>query len=199
MVDEVLRADFLLAACSAPGPLLQAESLLPRWQERGGRPLIAVDLSVPRVIDPGIAALDGVTLYDLDTLSDLLRAHCVRRAESAKQVEELISREVEEFCRWWQEREAIAPLLTALTGRCEEIRSQVVERSLKFLHPGDTEPLTRFSQSLVAKLIDLPLRQIKTWNPETPEGRLRFEVVRELFGLQAEGEGYRGQISREEG
>lgn len=193
LVKEVLGADFVLAACSAPELLLHRQSLARSWGGRSGRPLTAVDLSVPRVIDPGIVSLPGVILWDLDALNDVLRADAARRESAVRWVEELIAHEVEEFCRWRQERESVGPSLAALTGRCEAIRREAVERNLKFLDQSDPQQIARFSQSLVAKLIDRPLRQIRTWNPETPEGQFRLEVTRELFGLEEEGEGWAQQ------
>jgi glutamyl-tRNA reductase len=199
LADEVLAADFLVAACAAPAPLLRGAGLAPRWARRRGRCLVAVDLSVPRVIDPDVASLEAVSLWDLDALDGLLRGELDRRKDAVRQVEALIRHEIEAFWRWYAGRGSVAPLLAALVARCEAIRCQAVERNVRFLGASDPARVERFTQSLVAKLIDRPMRQIQTWDATTPEGLLRLEIVKELFGVEEEGEGSIGDLFEEVG
>jgi glutamyl-tRNA reductase len=181
LADVLADADFLVAACAAPTHLVTAATLRDRCQS--ARALVAVDLSVPRVIDPAVGGMAAVTVYDLDTLDRMLEAHRSRRVEALGVVEALVAAETDSFLRWCRERAEVSPLLARLTSHCDAVRRQVTERNAKFL--GETEPgrADRFAQTLVAKLLDRPLRQIRSWDPDTVEGRHRLEVVRELFGL----------------
>jgi glutamyl-tRNA reductase len=188
LLDAVAATDFVLAACTAPGHLVTAAALaLARQERRHQQPLVAVDLSVPRVIDPALGSLDGVTVHDLDALDRLLESHRTRRSDAVHAVKALVVEEAGAFLRWCREREAVSPLLTLLTTHCDTVRRQVVERNAKFLAGAEADQVDRLARSLIAKLLDRPFRQIKSWDPDTPEGRARLEVVRELFGLDEEG------------
>jgi glutamyl-tRNA reductase len=181
LADVLADADFLVAACAAPAHLVTAATL--RNRRQSARALVAVDLSVPRVIDPAAGEMAAVTVYDLDALDRMLEAHRSRRVEALGVVDALVASETDSFLRWCRERAELSPLLARLTSHCDAVRRQVTERNAKFL--GGIEPgrADRFAQSLVAKLLDRPLRQIRSWDRDTVEGRHRLEVVRELFGL----------------
>ena len=94
---ELEKADMVIASTSSPHALVGAEELALVTEARGGRPLLLLDLAVPRDIDPGCAALPGVTLVDVDGLqARVARTHVERRME-ARRAEAVVEEEIQAF------------------------------------------------------------------------------------------------------
>ena len=120
MPDELAKADIVVASTSSPHHLLGAEELALVMPERAGRPLLLIDLAVPRDIDPACAELPGVTLYDVDDLQRQVARHQrVRRAE-ARRAEGIVEEEIQSFAGWLGSLE-VMPTLTALRTRGDEV------------------------------------------------------------------------------
>src|SRR5205085_2818230 len=94
------RANILVAATASPHLLLEAAELAEVMALRGGRPMLLIDLAVPRDIDAGCGELPGVTLYDIDDLQAVIaRNRKVRQAE-ARKAEGIIEEEIQHFAAW---------------------------------------------------------------------------------------------------
>ena len=118
--DELSRADIVVASTSSPHLILGAEELAMVMPERAGRPLLLIDLAVPRDIDPACAELPGVTLSDIDDLQRQVdRQQLVRRAE-ARKAEGIVEEEIQTFAGWLGSLE-VMPTLAALRTRGDEV------------------------------------------------------------------------------
>ncbi len=92
--------DILICSTAAPHTVLNREKLAPMIRERAGRPLFVIDLAVPRDADPAINELDGVFLYDIDSLEGIVRQSLeVRRSEIIR-CEQMIADHVGAFVSW---------------------------------------------------------------------------------------------------
>jgi glutamyl-tRNA reductase len=97
---EFHDVDILIGSTAAPHHVLTAAQLAPMMRTRADRPLFCIDLAVPRDIDPEVNRLDGVYLYDIDSLQAIAdRSMQVRRQELVV-CEEMIERQAREFDRW---------------------------------------------------------------------------------------------------
>ena len=96
-------------------------------QRRFGRPLLIVDIAVPRDVDPGVAALPGVTLLDMDDLKAFAERSMDRRRREVARVRRIISAELERLRTERTGRE-VAPLVSALRSRGEDVRLAELER-----------------------------------------------------------------------
>ena len=118
--DELARADIVVASTSSPHLILGAEELALVMPERAGRPLLLIDLAVPRDIDPACAELPGVTLSDIDDLQrQVARQQLVRRTE-ARKAEGIVEEEIQTFAGWLGSLE-VMPTLAALRTRGDEV------------------------------------------------------------------------------
>lgn len=95
--DEV---DILISSTSAPHTLLDRKKLEPVLRRRGGRPLFLIDLAVPRDIDPDVNSLDGVFLYDIDSLQDIAHRSLAIRQQEVEHCERIINHHVSDFVTW---------------------------------------------------------------------------------------------------
>src|SRR5206468_12818007 len=121
---ELERADVVVSSTAAPGFVLRPEDV----PARRGRPLLLVDLAVPRDLDPEIHQLDGCYLYDIDDLEAVVAETLADRSREAKRAEEIVAEEADRF-RAWQASLDVVPAIASLRARAEEIRTAELDRA----------------------------------------------------------------------
>jgi glutamyl-tRNA reductase len=199
MFDELPRvlerADILVAATASPHLLLEAQELAEVMAGRGGRPLVLIDLAVPRDIDAACAELDGVSLYDIDDLQAVvMRNRKVRQAE-ARKAEGIIEQEIQQFASWLGALEVL-PTVTALRVHATEIASQVVaENAGKWegASARDLERVDAIARAIVNRLLHAPTARLKELMDDRVHARMA--MVRDLFGLEVESEAASGSAA----
>jgi glutamyl-tRNA reductase len=181
------RADIVVAATASPHVLLEARELSEVMGARGGRPLLLIDLAVPRDIDAACGQIDGVSLHDIDDLEAVIaRNRRVRQAE-ARKAEGIVEEEIQGFAAWLGSLEVL-PTLAALRAKSTEIAEQVVlENRGKWesASPRDLERVDAIARAIVNRLLHDPTARMKELHDD--RGHARMALVRDLFGL-AEGE-----------
>src|SRR5947209_11394783 len=190
MFDELPRvlerADMLVAATASPHLLLEARELAEVMRLRHGRPLLMIDLAVPRDIDASCAEIDGVSLYDVDDLQAVIaRNRAVRQAE-ARKAEGIIEEEIQRFAQWLGSLEVL-PTLTALRVHATEIAEQVVaENAGKWEHssPRDLERVDAMARAIVNRLPAAPTARLKELRDDRVHARMA--MIRDLFGLSVD-------------
>jgi glutamyl-tRNA reductase len=185
-IDEHLAScDIVIASTAAPHHLIATEDVARAIELRRGRSLFLIDLAVPRNIDPGVTSVDGAYLYNVDDLQQVADANISLRQEKARDAEQIVLREVDNFRRRLVAQDAV-PTILELQQRLEAIRTSELERCLRKLGPITAEQRTAvetFSAQLVNKILHYPILQLKD-GAEEPEQRdsLR-KTIRKIFGL----------------
>ena len=180
------RADIVVAATASPHLLLGSDELAEVMRGRRHKPMLLIDLAVPRDIDSACAELDGVSLYDIDDLQAVIdRNRRVRQAE-ARTAEGIVEQEIQHFAAWLGSLEVL-PTVAALRGRADEIAAQVLrenEGKWESASPRDLERVEALARALVSRLLHEPTVRMK----EIADDRVhtRTALVRELFGLSDE-------------
>ena len=172
------EVDVLLTSTGASDFLVDAASLEAR---AGERPLLIVDVAVPRDVDPSAGELPGVTLLDMDDLRAFADVGLAERRREIGKVRDLIDEEVARFRDVATGRE-VAPLVAALRARVEELRVAEVERASKGMSADERAALDTATRSLVAKLLHEPTVRLKD-EAGTARGERLAEAIRELFDL----------------
>jgi glutamyl-tRNA reductase len=181
------EADIVVTATASPHLLIEASGLAEVMALRGGRPLLLIDLAVPRDIDAACGELDGVTLYDIDDLEAVVaRNRTVRNAE-ARKAEGIIEEEIQRFAAWLGSLE-VRPTISSLHAHATRIAEQVVLENRgrwESASPRDLRRVEELARAIVNRLLHEPTVRMK----ELGDGRVhaRMALVRELFGLEAEG------------
>ena len=179
------RADIVVSATASAHLLLEAEGVASVMRARNGRSLLMIDLAVPRDIDPACAALDGVSLYDVDDLEAVIdRNRSVRRAE-ARRAEGIIEEEIQHFASWLGTLEVL-PTVAALRERGRAIAEQVLaENAGKWdtVSTGDLDRVDALAHAVVSRLLHEPTLRMKELRGDRVHARM--QLVRELFGLDA--------------
>ena len=155
-------------------------------EARAGRPLLLIDLAVPRDIDSSCGELAGVSLYDIDDLQEVIaRNKKVRQAE-ARKAEGIIEEEIQRFAVWLGSLE-VRPTIASLRAYATEIAEQVVlenEGKWESASARDLERVDALARAIVNRLLHVPTTRMK----ELQDDRIhaRMALVRELFGLAAD-------------
>lgn len=183
LAERLALADVVILATDAPQPLLNEAMVAQAISQRPDRPLVLVDIAVPRDVDPAVSGLPGVRLFDMNdlrgTLDDALSA---REAEVPK-VEAIIDEEVLALQNAYLEM-SVRPLIVDLRRKAEEIRQREMARTLRNL--GDVDDATlahiqKFSRALINQLLHEPTLYLKD---KAIQGEAQeVEMAREMFGL----------------
>ena len=180
------RADIVVAATASPHLLLEARELAEVMDERRGRPLLLVDLAVPRDIDSECATIPGVSLYDIDDLEAVVaRNRQVRQAE-ARKAEGIIEQEIQQFAAWLGSLEVL-PTVAALRARADEIASGVLEENAgkwESASEADRARIAALARTIVNRILHEPTLRMKELRDDRAHARMA--LVRELFGLAVE-------------
>ena len=184
--SQLACADVLIASTAARRSIV-SETMVRRALEGREplRPLVIVDIAVPRNVDPAVSDVAGVRLLGIDDLRERIAVHVEERKDEIPAVEAIVDEEV----MTWQRRrhgEGVVPLIAELRGRAERIRRREVERLLADLggrlDPDDRARIEHFSRSIVNRLLHEPVTRLR--DPATADGvEVQARVARELFGL----------------
>jgi glutamyl-tRNA reductase len=186
---ELERADALVCATSSPHALLGAEELSAVMEARDGRPLLVIDLAVPRDVAAEVREVPGVALYDVDDLHAVVRRNRAVRQAEASHAEGIVEEEIQRFAEWLGALEVL-PTLASLRERGAAIAQQVVRENAgrwESMSERDRERVEAIAQAIVNRLLHEPTLRMKQMTDERVH--LRMQVVRELFGLEETVEG----------
>jgi glutamyl-tRNA reductase len=181
---ELFSADVVLACTGAGGVIIDHE-LMSRVRKDVATPLLVVDIALPRDVAASVAELPGVTLRDLDHLSDWAQRGIDKRASEVGQVREIIGEEVKRFLLDQTQRQA-APLVAQLREVVESIRTAEMERfesALAAMTPEQRELVESISHGIINKMLHAPSVRLRE-AAGTPQGERLSAAVRDLFSLE---------------
>jgi glutamyl-tRNA reductase len=182
--ESLVEVDLLLTSTGASSIMLEHGDLAQVMTAREGRPLLIVDVAVPRDVDPSAAELPGVTLLDMDDLRTFADAGIAERKGEVAAVRAMLVEEVERFVSVSSARE-VAPLVAELYDRAEGVRAGELDRyraRLGDLDDRQIEAVEALSKGIVAKLLHDPAVGLKD-AAGTPRGERLAEALRDLFDL----------------
>jgi glutamyl-tRNA reductase len=182
--QELRRADLVLSATASSQPVLALERVARAMRSRQDRPLLIVDLAIPRDVDPGVADFEGVTLFDLGDIRRYAETQMATHQAEIAAVRVILGEEIE---RYWLSSPArsVAPVVAALQTRAEAIRQAEIDRQrarLTALGPEATELVETITRRTVAKLLHEPTVRAKE-AAGSPRGDRLAESLRNLFDL----------------
>ncbi len=193
MLEALAVVDLVISATAAPYPVLTAAMVAQVMTMRNGRPLLLIDIALPRDIEVEVDGLPGVIRYDMDHLRSHVDANLARRRAAIPQVEAIIAQESAVFREWLNTRPVLSTLVE-LRRRAEAIASQEVENTLhRLLHqPPDEERIVeevrRLANRMVAKLLHEPTVRLKA-QAAKGHGACYARILSELFALEADDQG----------
>jgi glutamyl-tRNA reductase len=182
LAAEVAEADLVVSCTGAVGTVIPADAIAAATAKRADRPLFVLDLALPRDVDPGVRALPGVRLVDLESLRSVLENDDVARdVEHARRI---VTDEVAGFITR-QRSERVAPTVTALRARAQQVVDAELARMAARL-PELDERSAREVRATVSRVVDKLLHEPTVRVKElagSPDGENYADVLRELFAL----------------
>jgi glutamyl-tRNA reductase len=176
--------DLLVTSTGASSLMVEANELSALMVRREGRPLLIVDIAVPRDVDPAASAIDGITLLDMNDLRAFADSGIRERQREVSAVEAIVEQEIERYLAYATARE-VAPLIAALHGRADEIRDSELERfssRLNELSTKEREAVEALVQGIIGKMLYRPTVRLKD-AAGTSRGERLADALRDLFDL----------------
>lgn len=178
------EVDLLLTSTGASSIMVEHADLEPIVAGRDGRPLLVVDIAVPRDVDPSVVDLPGITLLDMHDLRRFAQAGLADRRREVHAVERIVVDEVDRFIDASSAR-AAAPLVAELHGRAEALRAAELDRfrsRLADLDPRQKAAVDALTRGILAKVLHEPSVKLKDL-AGTPKGERLAEALRTLYDL----------------
>jgi glutamyl-tRNA reductase len=177
-------ADILISSTSAPHTIISRNMVKDAMAVRGPRPLVLIDIAVPRDIDPDAKEIPHVKLYDMDHLNDHLEQSLAERMAEIPRVKSIVEEEALEFEDYMKSLQMI-PIIADMRQQAETIRQSVLKKSLSRM-PDLTEKerdhIEAMTQALVKKILDAPTQRLRA-EASCPHAPEYATVARTLFGL----------------
>lgn len=182
--DALRQADVLLTSTGSPTVVVDEAALAQVVDARGGRPLLIVDLGMPRDVDPAVGRLPGVTLLDLADLRAFVDAGVDERRNEVVRVRGIVADEVARYVSRTAAR-TVAPTITSLRQQAEHVRTAELDRyrsRLEGLDDRHRQAVDALTRSLLAKLLHEPTVRLKE-AAGSAQGQRLADSLRELFDL----------------
>jgi glutamyl-tRNA reductase len=182
--------DIVVSSTSAPGFVVTLDPLVQARRRHHGRNLLLIDLAVPRDVDPRVADLDGVFLYNIDDLSQVADTALTGRQREAEKARAIVAEETESYLRR-AHAERITPTLVALRERFRLTLAAELEHSLRGQHvplPAEQkQALERALAAAIEKMLHAPTERLRAWAKDETCGDwhtdLLVAAIEELFQL----------------
>lgn len=186
--QALASADILITSTGAPHMIIHLSHARKMMENRHDRPLVAIDIAVPRDIDPQVGDLPGIRLYDIDSLNQQLEHSLAERMAEVPQVEAILAQEEAHFMEYFKTLD-ILPLISELRTQAEAIRRSELEKTLRRLpdlSEAEIRRIEALTEALVKKLIDAPITRLRA-EAQCPNAPRYAQVVRTLYGFEMPG------------
>jgi glutamyl-tRNA reductase len=182
--EQLEQADIVVSATNSPHHIIERDDLEQVMQTREGRPLLLVDIAVPRDIEPACREIAGVSLHDIDDVQQIVARNAGGREAEARRAEQIIDAEQDRFERWLASLEVV-PTITAMRERADEVVRRVLaenEGRWEQLGEADRERLNAMAKAIASRLLHEPTLRMKR-SAGSDEAYLYVSALRDLFGL----------------
>ena len=184
-VDGLMATvDVVICSSAASRPLFDRPRV-EAWQaSRDHRPLLVIDIAVPRDVDPAAADVAGVRLFNIDDLREVAERNLARRESAIPAAERIVEEELRRTLAALEARE-VAPAVRALVKRIEGLRDEELDRHLSRLPEGDAatrDAMRHLATSLTAKFLHAPIARLRG----SPQPRVDAALLADAFAVTPE-------------
>jgi len=181
-IQEMCKCNIVVTCANAPHSLLTVNQLKAIKKNRPGLPLVIIDIAVPRNVEPEVAQLEGVFLYNIDDLYSIHRKNRRRRESETNKAEGIVAEEMSKFAIWWRNHKT-RPLVSAMMGKAEKIRISQLKRTMDkmpSLSDEDKYHMDKMTKAIITKILKDPIEVIKANGYKDDNFT---EILKELFQL----------------
>ncbi len=184
--ESLHQADIVLTSTGAPNFILTEPKVQEVIRKRKNKPMLFIDIAVPRDIDPKVNKIDNVYLYDVDDLQGVIQANLKGRQKEAKKAEQLIEQEIGKFHDWLSSLD-VKPTIVQLRRRLQEIQQVELAKTfgnLQNLGAKEKKAIEAMTNAIINKVLHRPTCILKGGHGGEP-GDNFVDPVRVLFDLPA--------------
>jgi glutamyl-tRNA reductase len=181
---QLTETDIVVSSTSSPHQIVGRDELALVVEQRGSRPLLMIDIAVPRDIDPSVRDIPGLTLYDMDDLQREVARNLSGREAEATRARSLVDEETDRFARWLGSLDVV-PTIAALHERADAIVGQVLrenEQRWVSLSEEDRARVETMARAIVSRLLHEPTLRLKRSTGDDSYAYL--QALRELFAIE---------------
>ena len=183
--DTADKADIILTSTGAPVAIFKREQVERFMARRKNRPMFFIDIAVPRDVDAAVNEIDGVFVYDIDDLQQVVVSHLSDRKREAQKAEDIVAVEVDRFVAQLRTADVV-PTIVSLQEHLETIRQAEIDRvrgRLGELTPEQEIAVDAMTKGIINKIMHTPITALKSAAREQ-EATTIVDLVRRLFNLQ---------------
>ncbi|WP_341281730.1 glutamyl-tRNA reductase [Paenibacillus sp. FSL H8-0537] len=183
--NRLHEADIVISSTGADNFVLTRQVVASAMQRRRSKPLFMIDIAVPRDLDPTIAAVDNVFLYDIDDLEGIVESNLEQRRKEAAKIETMIAQEMDLFEQWYKTL-GVVPLIRALQTKAAEIHEETfnsLTNKLPDLEEHELKVIRKLTKSIVNQMMQDPILRIKEMAGERRADEAMDMFVK-LFALE---------------
>lgn len=188
--EKMAEADIVISSTGAQNYVITADDVKNIIRKRKGRPIFFIDIAVPRDVEPKVAELENVFVYDIDDLKHVVDENLKERQREAQKAEKIVEEEVREFLGWLATLDVV-PTIKELNRMAQEIKEAELEKALRRLNGLDEdqiEVVKALAHGIVNKMLHKPIVKVK--EAAAKKRGYRYVVaLRYLFGLDESGKG----------
>lgn len=181
----LIDADILISSTGASSFVITKSMMNTVEKIRKGKPLFMVDIAVPRDLDPALAELDSVFLYDIDDLEGIVEANLQERQKEAAKIMLMIEAEIVEFNEWLHLL-GIVPVISSLREKALAIQGETmksIERKLPHLSDRDKKVLNKHTKSIINQMLKDPILHAKEL-ASSDDREKAMELFVKIFNLE---------------
>ena len=185
--EQLAETDIVVTATNSPHHVIERDELAQVMAERAERPLLAIDIAVPRDIDPSCREIAGVSVHDIDDVQQIVERNASGREAEAKRAERILEAELDRFERWLGLQEVV-PTISALREHGDEVVRRVLaenEGRWESLTAADRERVEKMAGAIASRILHDPTLRIRR-SACSGEAYFFISALRELFGLDVE-------------
>jgi glutamyl-tRNA reductase len=185
LAERLVDADIVVSSTSSPHQIVGREELALVMELREEKPLMLIDIAVPRDIDPAVRDLPGVTLYDMDDLQLQVSRNLGTREAEARRARVVVREEVDRFAAWRASLDVV-PTIAALRERGDNIVEEVLRENAgrwTSLSGDDRERVEVLANAIISRMLHEPTLRLKAASADG-ESYVYVQALRELFGLE---------------
>ena len=176
--------DIVITSTGAPHTVIQASMVTKAMESRPNRPLVFMDIAVPRDVDTAVGQINGASLFDMDTLSEQLESALAQRAAEVPRVEQILAEELDCFLEYLATLDVV-PLIVKMRKRADAIRQAELEKAIRRIPdlPPDThQHIDALTRSIVNKILHSPTIRLRE-EANGPNAIDYADITRGLFEL----------------
>jgi glutamyl-tRNA reductase len=182
--QALTEADILISSTAANEYVITRAMMVDVNRQRKGRPLFMVDIAVPRDLDPEIAELESVFLYDIDDLEGIVQSNLAERQKAAEQINLMVESEIVGFNQWVHML-GVVPIIAELRDKAMAIQADTmksIERKMPNLTERERKVLNKHTKSIVNQLLKDPVSQVKEIAAQANAAE-KLELFKQIFNL----------------